>query len=74
MLDKQGYMHARACTRLRAWAHARTHAHTQSKYNIYCFSTATIIRERALILLYTYIAGLVKIKHENGKGAICDET
>ena len=49
MLDKQGYMHARAYTRPRARPHARarahTHTHTQMS-NIYCFSTATITGER----------------------------
>jgi hypothetical protein len=46
MLNKQGYMHARACT------HAR--AHTQI-CNIYWFSTTTMIHERASLLRYTYI-------------------
>ena len=38
----------------------RTHAreHTQI-CNIYCFSTATMICERALVLRYTYIVCLV---------------
>ena len=44
MLDKQGYMHA------------RTH---RQICNTYCFSTATITRERASLLRYTYIACLV---------------
>jgi hypothetical protein len=50
MLYKQGYMHAHA--------HARARAHTQI-CNIYCFSTTTMIRERASMLRYTYIACLV---------------
>ena len=68
MLDKQGYMHARACTRPRAGerkrtlthtrARAHTHTHTQI-CNIYCFFTATMLRERASMLRYTYIACLV---------------
>ena len=46
MLDKQGYMHA------------RKRAHTQ-KGNVYSFSKATMIRERASMLGYTYNACLV---------------
>ena len=48
------------CTRIRTRAHAQTRAcaHTQS-YNIYCFSTATMIRQRASMLRYAYIASLV---------------
>jgi hypothetical protein len=64
MLDKQGYMHARACTCPRARAHARVHsrAHTSTQLcNIYCFSTATMIRERALMLRYTYIVCLLTL-------------
>jgi hypothetical protein len=41
MLDKQDYMHVRACT------------HRPIR-NTYCFSTAKIIRERASMLSYTY--------------------
>ena len=48
MLDKQEDMHACVCTRLRAEAHARTEV-----CNIYCFSTAKMIRERASVLRYT---------------------
>ena len=58
MLDKEGYTHARVCTRPRvraeALARARTHTHIYICY-IYCFSTATVIRERASVLRYTYI-------------------
>ena len=43
MLDKQDYMHTSACTR----------AHIQ-KCNIYCFSTGTMIRERACVTLYVH--------------------
>ena len=39
----------------RTHAHAHAHAHTQI-CNIYCFSTATMIRERVSELRYTYIA------------------
>jgi FtsH-binding integral membrane protein len=40
--------------------YARTHAHAyKDKCNIYCFSTAAMIRERASVLRYTYIACLV---------------
>ena len=50
MLHKQWYMHARAWTR----ASIRTQI-----CNTYCFSMATMIRERASMLRYTYIACLV---------------
>ena len=49
MLDKQGYMHARASTP------TRTHTHV---CNIYCFSTATMFRERPSLLRYTHTACL----------------
>jgi hypothetical protein len=53
-------MHVRACTLPHAPAHALMHAqpHTQI-CNIYCFSTATMIRETASLLRYTYIVYLV---------------
>ena len=57
MLDKQGYTrtrpHAGAPTRMQAGG--RTH---KQICNTYCISTATTIRERASVLLYTYIACL----------------
>jgi hypothetical protein len=62
MQDKQSYMHLRAFTRQRARVptHTRTHARTHRPIrNTYCSSTATMIRERALILSYMYIASLV---------------
>ena len=62
MLDKQGYMHARA----RARARAHTHTHTEI-CNIYCFSTATMIRERASVLRHTRIACLVCIIYATGR-------
>ena len=46
------------CTYAYAHAHGRTQAlsHTQAQIcNIYCFSTAKMIRERASVLRYTYI-------------------
>lgn len=64
MLNNQGHIYARACTRPRARAHARTEArqcaHTQM-YNIYYLSTVTIIRKRGLVLRYTYIFCLVSL-------------
>jgi hypothetical protein len=67
-------MHLCACTRPRALApthtHARTRTHTDRQTcNIPCFSTATVIRERASLLRYTYIACLIfnlnnYIRHE----------
>ena len=42
--------------------HARTSKHTHTPIcNSYCFSTATIVRERASLLRYTDIACLVSI-------------
>ena len=58
ILDRQGYMYARACKRLRARTHIPSHTRKQI-CNIYCFSNATITRERASVLLYTYIVCLV---------------
>ena len=60
MLDKQGYMQACACARSRAPAHACARAHTQVD-NTYCFSTVTMIRERASVSRYTYIVCLLKL-------------
>ena len=55
MLDKQGYMYARTYMPTRPGT--RTNASTHTKMcNTYCFSTATMIRERASMLGYTYIA------------------
>jgi hypothetical protein len=50
MLDKQGYTHARACTRLRSRSPAK---------NIYCFFTATMIRERASVLRYSALSDML---------------
>jgi hypothetical protein len=51
-------MRGRACThaRVRARTHARGHTPV---YNIYWFSTAKMIRERASMLRYTYIACVI---------------
>ena len=38
---------------------ARIQTHTPIIFNTYCFSTATMLRERASMLRYTYIAYLV---------------
>jgi hypothetical protein len=66
--DKQGYIHSRGVytptrpgnhthTHKHARSSAHTHTHTYSQiHNTYCFSTSTIIRERASKLRYTYIA------------------
>jgi hypothetical protein len=55
MLDKQGYIHARACTRPRARANVRKHARTYTQIcDTYCFYTETVIRGRASVLRYTY--------------------
>ena len=52
-----GSARLRASTRM----HTRASAHTLTEIrNIYCFSTATMIRERALLLRYTYIVCLVR--------------
>ena len=56
MLDKQGYMHVRVCSRPHARLPTRTHGPV---INTYCFSTATMIRERASVLRYTNVACLV---------------
>ena len=56
MLDKES-LHA--CTRMHTYMYPGTHTHTHPHTlisNTYCFSTATIIRERAFVLRYTYIA------------------
>ena len=60
MLDKQGYTYARVCTRpgVRAPTHTQARTHRQIR-NIYWFSAATMISERASMLGYTYIACLV---------------
>jgi hypothetical protein len=66
MLDKQGYMHTRACTRPRSQAPAYTHAHSHTdKCVIFiAFPLQQWFRERASILRYTYIACLVPRQKE----------
>ena len=66
MLDKQGYMHTPTPTRpgTRTIARACTHTHRQI-CNTDCFSTATMIRECALILRYTYIVCIVNLRFED---------
>jgi hypothetical protein len=61
MLDNQDYKQAHACTRLRSRARKYAHAHTE-KCNTYCFSMATMIRESASVLCYTYIVCIVEQK------------
>ena len=67
MLDKQDDTHASAFTRPRSLAPSHTHVHMHTRErthtyrnmcNNYCFSTVTMIRERASLLRYTYIAGV----------------
>ena len=53
MMDKQGYMHARTCTRPRAWAPARTHTQKQI-CNTYCFSTATMDSRTRLMFMFIH--------------------
>ena len=54
MRAKQGYTHAQA----HVLEHPRAHIHTQI-CNTYCFSTSTMIGERASLLRYRYIVCLV---------------
>jgi hypothetical protein len=60
LLDKHAYTHAHACTRPRTGelplTHASQHTHTQM-CNTYCFSRQ-LLRERASVSRYTYIACL----------------
>jgi hypothetical protein len=46
------------------YPHARTHVHTPIN-NTYCFSTATMIRERVWMLRYTYTVCLVMLYEES---------
>ena len=50
------FTHAHAHTQHSTRTKARTHTQI---CNIYCFSTATMIRERASVLRFTYIVCLV---------------
>jgi hypothetical protein len=53
MLDKQGYTHARACTRPRSRALAHKHAHRQIS-NTYCFPRQQQFLKRATALRRTH--------------------
>jgi hypothetical protein len=55
-----GYARLRASTRMHTPTRPgkRVHAYTQI-CNIYCFSTATIIRKRASVLRYMYVVCLI---------------
>jgi hypothetical protein len=63
MLDKEGYMHALACTRScsRAPAHTDAHSHADKYVRLTAFPLQQWVRERASVLRYTYIACLVQI-------------
>ena len=46
--------------RIADWIPKATHTHTLRTRNAFCFSTATkVMRERASVLRYTYIASLI---------------
>jgi hypothetical protein len=59
MLDKKGYVHARACTCPRAWAHARTLAHTNMQRLLLFHGNNDL--ECASVMRYAYIACLVSL-------------
>jgi hypothetical protein len=64
MPDKQGYTHARtrAPPRMHARFHTHTHTHTHTdKYVILTAFSRQLLRERALMVRYTYIACLVNV-------------
>ena len=57
------WRHNMAHTRFMLHAHAPVYPHARTHRpisNIYCFSTTTVMRERASMLRYTYIACLVR--------------
>ena len=56
-LSKATCTYAHAHARAPGYRHARTHRPVS---NTYCFSTATIIRERASFIRYAYVACLVE--------------
>ena len=64
MLDKQCYMHARACIRPRVRA-ARARAHTHTQICNTAFLRQLWLHERASTLRYTYIACLVSSSPHN---------
>jgi hypothetical protein len=54
------YMHKPKRPSTRTYAHTHTHTHTHTQIcNIYCFSTATIIRELVSMLRKSHIACLI---------------
>jgi hypothetical protein len=60
-------MHVCACTRPRARVPTRTHSQACTHRpicNTYCFSTATMFRERASMLRYAYIVCLVYFMYD----------
>ena len=55
-------VHTPTCPGIHMHAHECMHAHThRSINNTYCFFTATMTRERASMIRYTYIAPLLFI-------------
>ena len=61
-------MHVCACAHPRARLPTRTHANActhRPTSNTYCFSTATVIRERASLLRYMYIVPFVTFLHHD---------
>jgi hypothetical protein len=61
MLDKQGYIHVRACTRSHFRAHTLTRAHAHQYVIFIAFPQQQWLRERASILRYKYIICLVLV-------------
>jgi hypothetical protein len=57
------HAHALGCTRARPRAHTHTHTHTH--VILIAFSRQQLFRERASMLLYTYIACLVQNSHRD---------
>jgi hypothetical protein len=66
MLDKQGYMHARACTRPRAPAPAHTHAHTDKYIILIAFPRQQWFRDSTSMLRCPYFACIVDIYTHEG--------
>jgi hypothetical protein len=69
ILDKQGYTHAHAkapgYTRARARMHSHTHTHPEKYVILTAFSRQQRLRERVLVLHYTYIDCLVRFYSRN---------
>ena len=63
MLDKQVYMHARACTQPRSRVHTRIRIQRHKYVILIAFPLQLWLRERASLLHYTYIACIVVIKN-----------